>query len=258
LPWDVAGDFPTSELLLANGDFMVVDKSSQKEAAGSSVLTLKIYQSLRDDIVSGKLKPGESLSRRRIAERYGCSYTPVIEALIRLEYAGLVESETFQTPRVCGLSLERMHGDYVLREAFETQAIRLVCEHATPDEIKELRGLAEGVDALALLKDAPTDDENAQEGPILHWCFHRRIAELSRCQKLSAELERIALLSRFKATWANVDGFPDPPRHHASLVDFIEQRDPVGADALMRAHIQRGYDKDVKGYWSARARQSDS
>jgi DNA-binding GntR family transcriptional regulator len=236
---------------------MVIGKSSKNEASGSSVLTQKIYQSLRDEIVSGNLKPGEALSRRRIAERYGCSYTPVIEALIRLEYAGLVESETFQTPRVCGLSLERLHGDYVLREAYETQAIRLACEHATPDEVKELYSLAEAVDALALLKDAPKHEGDAQEGPILHWCFHRRIAELSRCQKLTAELERLELLSRFKETWAFVEGFPDPPRHHASLVDLIKDQDPVGADALMRAHIKRGYDKDVKGYWSARTRQTD-
>jgi DNA-binding GntR family transcriptional regulator len=236
---------------------MVIGKSSKNEASGSSVLTQKIYQSLRDEIVSGNLKPGEALSRRRIAERYGCSYTPVIEALIRLEYAGLVESETFQTPRVCGLSLERLHGDYVLREAYETQAIRLACEHTTPDEVKELYSLAEAVDALALLKDAPKHEGDAQEGPILHWCFHRRIAELSRCQKLAAELERIELLSRFQETWAFVEGFPDPPRHHASLVELIKDRDPVGADALMRAHIKRGYDKDVKGYWSARVRQTD-
>ena len=71
----------------------------------SSVLTQRIYRSLLDEIVSGKLKPGEPLSRRRIAERHGCSYTPVIEALIRLEYAGLVESESFRTPRVCGCML---------------------------------------------------------------------------------------------------------------------------------------------------------
>ena len=167
--------------LMQRAGSMVVDESCEGERSGSSVLARKIYQSLLDEIVTGKIKPGESLSRRRIAERHGCSYTPVIEALIRLEYAGLVESESFRSPRVRGLSLERIHGDYVLREAYETQAIRLACEHATPDELEGLRALAEEVDALASLKDVPEHRGHHEGGPILHWRFHRRIAELSRC-----------------------------------------------------------------------------
>ena len=106
---------------------------------------------------------------------------------------------------------------------------------------------------LLCSKTFPSTTEMRLKGRYCIGAFHRRIAELSRCQKLTAELERIALLSRFKETWAFVEGFPDPPRHHASLVELIEQRDPLGADALMRAHIQRGYEKEVKGYWSARA-----
>ena len=84
-------------------------------------MTQMVIDGLRDQIVSGELEPGTPLSRRRIAERFGCSYTPVVEALIRLEYAGLVEAGRNQTARVSTFSLERIHNDYVLREAYETQ-----------------------------------------------------------------------------------------------------------------------------------------
>ena len=40
-----------------------------------------IYEGLRDEITGGKLKPGDTLSRREIARRYGTSSIPVIEAL---------------------------------------------------------------------------------------------------------------------------------------------------------------------------------
>src|ERR671936_313608 len=66
-------------------------KNPKKAAEGA--LTQRIYDGLCQEITTGKLKPGELLSRRQIAQRYGASYTPVIEAMVRLENLGLVESE---------------------------------------------------------------------------------------------------------------------------------------------------------------------
>jgi DNA-binding GntR family transcriptional regulator len=211
-----------------------------------------IYDRLRDEIIAGKLKPGEVLSRRQIAGRYGCSYTPVIEALVRLEYAGLVETESNQMARVRGLSIEKIRSDYVLREACETQAIRLACELATVTELELLARLAEEVDATAKQGDE-TRFQVMGEGPVLHWSFHRRVAELSRCAALVNELERIELLGRLKANWIFVEDLPDPPRHHGHLVDLIWQRDPVAADAAMRAHVRRGLEKELRGYWRAQS-----
>jgi DNA-binding GntR family transcriptional regulator len=227
-------------------------KAFSSDGRNSVVLTRLIYERLRDEIVTGKLKPNELLSRRQIAQRYGCSYTPVIEALIRLESAGLVEMESNQIARVRGLSIEKIRGDYVLREACETQAIRLACESATSTEIDQLSRLADEVDATAK-KGYETHFEVVGEGPLLHWSFHRRIAELGRCADLIAELERIELLSRLKANWIFVEDLPDPPRHHGQLVDAIRERDPVAADAVMRAHIRRGLEKELQGYWRAQS-----
>src|SRR5262249_29989713 len=116
-------------------------------------LTQVIYQGLCDEITGGKLKPGERLSRRRIAERYGASYTPVIEAMVRLERAGLVEARTSHMARVGRTSVETIQSDYVLREALECQAIRLACESATAGEVQELYRLAEAVDARISVRD---------------------------------------------------------------------------------------------------------
>jgi DNA-binding GntR family transcriptional regulator len=231
---------------------MLSKKSPSSDGRGSVVLTRMIYDGLRDEIIAGKLKPGEVLSRRQIAGRYGCSYTPVIEALVRLEYAGLVETESNQMARVRGLSIEKIRSDYVLREACETQAIRLACELATSAELDHLAQLADMVDTTAQQGDK-THFEVMGEGPLLHWSFHRRVAELSRCPALVSELERIELLGRLKANWIFVEDLPDPPRHHGHLVDLIRQRDPVAADAAMRAHVRRGLEKELRGYWRAQS-----
>lgn len=66
------------------------------------MLAPQIYRLLRDLIVSIQLVPGQRLSEKEISESLGASKTPVREALIRLEDAGLVrvipKSGTYVTP----------------------------------------------------------------------------------------------------------------------------------------------------------------
>lgn len=51
----------------------------------------RVYLSLRDDLMSGRLSPHDRLGEEKLAERYRVSRTPVREALARLESDGLVE-----------------------------------------------------------------------------------------------------------------------------------------------------------------------
>ena len=221
-------------------------------SARDTALARTIFEGLRDEITGGSLRPGEALSRRGIASRYGTSSIPVIEALARLESAGLIEAEARQVARVRKITLETIQDDYVLREAYETQAIRLACEAATAGELEELRRLAEAVDAR-VPAGGPTAASDT-EGPLLHWQFHRRIAEISRCRALVRELERIELLRRLQANWYFAPEIPDPPRCHSLLVDAIRARDPAEADALLRAHVRSGLEKELLGYRMKMAR----
>ena len=52
----------------------------------------KAYAAIRDDILRGELRPGTTLSRRRLARHLGMSVIPVNDALRRLQGDGLVES----------------------------------------------------------------------------------------------------------------------------------------------------------------------
>lgn len=51
------------------------------------------YDIIKDKILSGELKPGMKLSKRKMARLAGVSVIPVIEALNRLEADWLVESK---------------------------------------------------------------------------------------------------------------------------------------------------------------------
>jgi DNA-binding GntR family transcriptional regulator len=225
---------------------MAERKPSSSADPVQTALSDAIYAGLRDEITGGKLRPGETLSRRGIARRYGTSAIPVIEALARLESTGLIEAEARQVARVRKISVETIQDDYVLREAYETQAIRLSCETATAAEIEESYAMAEAVDAY--VSTGATMKPSDKKGPLLHWRFHRGIARISRCPALVRELERIELLRRLQANWYFAPDFPDPPRYHSLLVDTINNRDPVQADAVMRTHVRKGLEKELLAY----------
>ncbi len=68
------------------------------------------------------------------------------------------------------------------------------------------------------------------------------------CRALVRELERIELLRRLQANWYYAAETPDVPRCHSLLVDAIKHRKPNAADAAMRLHVQRGLEKELRGY----------
>src|SRR6185436_16740754 len=65
-----------------------------------STLSSEAYESVRRRILRGELSLGESISRRKIAAELGMSFLPVSEALMKLEFEGLLESRPRAGTRV--------------------------------------------------------------------------------------------------------------------------------------------------------------
>jgi len=55
-------------------------------------LAAEAYNTVRQRILRGELTMGQVISRRRLASELGMSFLPVSEALLRLEFEGLLES----------------------------------------------------------------------------------------------------------------------------------------------------------------------
>jgi DNA-binding GntR family transcriptional regulator len=235
---------------------MKVRKVRRGKAGESATLARQVYDGLCHEITTGNLKPGMVLSRRKIAASYGTSYVSVIEAMVRLENTGLIEVESAQMARVRKVTQEFIEHTYVLREALEVQAIYLACASATAGEIQDLYRLAETLDAHISAWDSSRGKTADTEGPVLHWEFHRRIAELSRCPVLVQELERIELLRRLQANWVYVPDRQDPARWHSQLVDALQTHDPQAAVAAMRAHVRSGREKELQGYRMGTAKRT--
>ncbi|MGW0081946.1 GntR family transcriptional regulator [Streptomyces sp. NPDC003393] len=62
-------------------------------AVTRSTLRQQIAEALRDEVLAGRLQPGQEFTVKEIAEQYGVSATPVREALVDLSAQGLLEAD---------------------------------------------------------------------------------------------------------------------------------------------------------------------
>src|SRR6266513_3731855 len=105
-----------------------------KAPAVPASLAAEAYEFVKHRILRGDLPMGQVISRRKIAAELGMSFLPVSEALLRLEFEGLLESRPRAGTRVRIPSPQDVEGNYVVRQALETQAAVLFAAVATAAE----------------------------------------------------------------------------------------------------------------------------
>ena len=159
-----------------------------KESVAQSSLAAEAYSVVRQRILRGEIVLGQVISRRKLAAELSMSFLPVSEALLRLEFEGLLESRPRAGTRVRIPSAEDVKGHYVVREALEVQAAMRFSQVATGVERAELKRLAARVDALATQQDR-------QLYVAVHQKLHARIAECARCPALLDAIERTHALA---------------------------------------------------------------
>ncbi|WP_329412156.1 GntR family transcriptional regulator [Streptomyces sp. NBC_00704] len=84
--------------------------STGNGAVTRSTLRQQIADALRDEVLGGRLQPGQAFTVKEIAEQYGVSATPVREALVDLSAQGLLEADQHRGFRVPRYSVEDYRG----------------------------------------------------------------------------------------------------------------------------------------------------
>ena len=218
---------------------LATDPASPAEVEPET-LAGRAYLNIRDDILRGSLPVGAVLSRRKLAEKFNMSFLPITEALQRLESEGLVESRPRIGTRVRIPIRQDILDRFIIREALETQAARLCCANATPEEREALSRSADHLDNLfkAVAKD--DDPRFLFSVHTYHMQFHMRIAEMARSPGLvkAIEKERVLIFNWLYDTTSHRKSLPD--LFHTDLAKALCSGEAARADKVMRAHIQYG------------------
>ena len=217
-------------------------------------LAAEAYTVVRRRILRGELAMGQVISRRKLAAELGMSFLPVSEALLRLEFEGLLESRPRAGTRIRIPSKEDVKGHYVVREALETQAALLFAERASGDERTEILKLGARVDAASV-------DADPTLYPQLHHRLHRRIAECTRCAALIAAIEQTNALASIWFCAHRERDKANPSRRHSDLATILCAGPPDRAAEAMRAHLKVSLEHTMdrlKPYFRLRKENGDT
>jgi DNA-binding GntR family transcriptional regulator len=196
------------------------------------VLREEIRDYLVEDILNGRLAPGERIIETRVAQHFGVSHAPVREALRDLELLGFVVSSPFRGALVRENSIDDLVQLYPIRAVLEGLAAREAASRISKSELRQLRKLLTTMRRAAARGDTHTQVQ-------ADFRFHLTIVEAcgNRLLKQIWEGMRLATTTFLTASKSHrsMDVLAD---RHELVLHALETRDPGGAERAMRQHIE--------------------
>lgn len=196
-------------------------------------MSLRVVGTLRDEIVSMALKPGDVISESDIAARYGVSRQPVREAFIRLAQQGLLLIRPKRATVVKKISPEGVRQSRFIRESIEVEVVRRVAGNP-------------GADAAAVLEELIGEQERASSAAdsrqfhLLDELFHRTLARLAGVEYAWQLIDDHKMqLDRVRFLTLGVSSAQVAIGEHKVIAANVAQGDVAGAEAAMRAHLGR-------------------
>ncbi|PTV95912.1 GntR family transcriptional regulator [Rhodobacter aestuarii] len=130
--------------------------------------TEQATRQIREDILSGRLAPGERLKTAELAKRLGLSTMPLREALRKLEGEGLVEIEPHRGATVRQLDRAYITDLFDLNTELRIFALRRCITTMTLERLRALEALAtEYAEKLAAGEDLAALDANRRFSALL-------------------------------------------------------------------------------------------
>ena len=102
-----------------------------------------VFNTLREAILKGELKPGERLMELQLASKLGVSRTPIREAIRMLQQEGLAVTIPRRGAEVAKMTEKNMEDVLQIREALEILAVQLACEKVTEQQVLKLEEAVE-------------------------------------------------------------------------------------------------------------------
>jgi len=209
----------------------------------------KIIKQLKNLISSGQLKPGDRLpAERMLAERFGVGRGYIREAIMKLEFYGLLKTSPQSGTYVSGFSLKIIDsiftdiinfnkGDFAsmieARYYLEINAAALAAERRSGEDIQFMK------DALAEYDAKAKNGLSVVQEDML---FHIKLASATKNTVIESML-LIIIPDLIKVIVENNICDTDRtktsiPEHH-SILDAIEAANPQAAEKAMKVHLQK-------------------
>ena len=186
-----------------------------------------VREEIQRRILSGESRPGERVAQQSLAKELGVGQGSVREALVELQWLGLIDSVDRMGAFVGILDATHLCEAYEIREYLDGLAARRACRYASPSDVWALRDLADSILNLS--------DKNKEEAmSAADRAFHLKITQLSGNKVL------IRLAEVHRVLGMVIRSFRDPHdvhQEHLRIVEAIDRNLPSEAERLARFHV---------------------
>jgi len=212
----------------------------KQEVTDKYSLRGRVFQKIRDDILSGKYKDHEELKEVAIGEELGVSRTPVREAFRQLELEGLIQIIPNKGAYVTGITVKDVKDIYMIRSRLEGLCARWATEKITKEQLEEME---ENVYLAEFHASKGHMDQMAE----LDNRFHEILYEASDSKMLEHLLKdyhnyvlrvRRRTLSTGRGSVSNDE--------HRKILEAIKDKNADLAEELAHQHMINAFDNMVK------------
>ena len=191
-----------------------------------------VFNTLRQAILRGELKPGERLMEIQLANKLGVSRTPIREAIRKLELEGLVLMIPRKGAEVADITEKSLKDVLEVRRALGELSVKLTCDRITKEEIKELEQAAENFRKTMKSKDIT----EIAEADVR---FHDVIYTATKNQKLIQLLNNLhEQMYRYRIEYLkDEEVYPKLLKEHKEIIERINRGEKEEAARIVCEHI---------------------
>ena len=204
----------------------------KKAAIVKRTLWEQIADALREDIIRGKIMPGERIVEEEIAEKFHVSRGPVREALRHIEEEGLIIYESHKGCTVREISYEEMQEKYLVRSTLEILAVRLIAGNLSEEYEEKMKDCLKEMDDAAKEKDVYRilclDEE-----------FHSCIVKAAKCDtlyKVWATLRESNIRAHYTLEAESIIPFDVIRKNHEVLLKGLKELSVEETSRLIEEH----------------------
>jgi DNA-binding GntR family transcriptional regulator len=191
-----------------------------------------MYKQLKEEILSGRLKPGEKLVTPRIAEAFGISIIPVREAFGQLKAEGYVTIVPHTGVYVAEIDFDQLRKIYAVRAVLEGYAVRLAASRL---ESRALNRLSKIITKI----DRTIESEKFAEIDRLNYHFHMSIYEASGNEYLVKLIDDLLeKTTRVRKMYGLMPGRAvKSNQEHRKILQALEKKNVERLEHLVRLHL---------------------
>jgi DNA-binding GntR family transcriptional regulator len=204
-------------------------------------LTEKVYLTLKEKILTQKLRAGDSLSEADLAKELRVSRTPIRQALVRLQKDMLLEILPNRGVHITFITLKDLKDTFQLLQILEGAAARLAVEQIDQAKLAELEK-----EFIALQKEVNIIDyvDEQKIGLQLHDLILQSTGNgrmIKILQRFREQIKALSLNSIKRPGRAQ-----EAVKEHLKVVAALKNRDGFAAENAMVSHLSNVFQNLVQ------------